>query len=487
VCTLGLGFSAFVADLSVAGQSNQPDDDFRGVAVSIAAVEHPPARGTWTHPVSDQARVAVESTRDGIAVAIIDSGVQPHADLPLTRIRAFKDFISGSPVPIDTCGHGTHVAGIIAGNGRGSRGAYAGIAPGVAIVALRVLGDDCSGKTSAVIEALEWIGRHHIAHRIKVVNLSLGHSVLESIHTDPLVQSVERLSRKGIAVVTASGNKGINAATGRAAFGGAGAPCNAPSAICVGSLDTLGSSQLDDDRVPESSARGPTRFDLLAKPDLVAPGVNIVSLAAPGSRLFAQFPGNRVAGADGEPRYFVLSGTSMAAPSVAAAAALLLEVNQGLSVNALKLALQFTARILSQTDVLAQGAGALNIAGAVKLADAIDAAAPRGRNWIRHRITAANVDAFGQFIRWGQRIVYGDRFMSPRYAQVHLRRWDDDVVWAYDAIAGDIAWDNAEDDNIVWGNDESDEINIVWDHGELREAWAAEVIDGFWWSDRRPH
>jgi serine protease AprX len=351
-----------------------------------------------------------------------------------------------------------------------------------------VLGDDCSGQASDVIDALEWVGRNHAAYRIKVVNLSLGHAVIESIHTDPLVQAVERLSRKGIVVVTASGNRGINPANGRSAYGGAGVPCNAPSAICVGSLDTQGSLELDDDRVPDSSARGPTRFDLLAKPDLVAPGVNIVSLAAPGSRLFTQFPGMRLRGSDGEPRYFVMSGTSMAAPSVAAAAALLLQANDGLSANTVKLALQFTARVLSLPDVLTQGAGALNIAGAVQLASAIDPGVSRGENWIRYRLTAANLDAFGQSIRWGQRIIYGDRFMRPRYAQLHLFRWDDDVVWAYDAIAGDIVADYGGDRDIVWGNDEGDGIvNIVFhDDGALREVWAADVIEGFWWGDRRP-
>jgi serine protease AprX len=456
--------------------------------VSIAAAAGLPERGPSAGSADDQPGIGFDSSPDGLAVAIIDSGVQPHADLPLSRIRAFKDFVSDSPSPIDSCGHGTHVAGIIAGDGHSSRGAYSGIAPDAAIVALRVLGDDCSGQASDVIDALEWVGRNHAAYRIKVVNLSLGHAVLESIHTDPLVQAVERLSRKGIVVVTASGNRGINPANGRSAYGGAGVPCNAPSAICVGSLDTQGSLELDDDRVPDSSARGPTRFDLLAKPDLVAPGVNIVSLAAPGSRLFTQFPGMRLRGSDGEPRYFVMSGTSMAAPSVAAAAALLLQANDGLSANTVKLALQFTARVLSLPDVLTQGAGALNIAGAVQLASAIDPGVSRGENWIRHRLTAANLDAFGQSIRWGQRIIYGDRFMRPRYAQLHLFRWDDDVVWAYDAIAGDIVADYGGDRDIVWGNDEGDGIvNIVFhDDGALREVWAADVIEGFWWGDRRP-
>ena len=452
------------------------------------------------------------SSRGSMAVAIIDSGIAPHPDLPLSRIRAYKDFVSGGRTPADNCGHGTHVAGIVAGSGARSNGAYAGIAPDLDIVALRVLGDDCSGNTSDVIDALEWIARHHATYNIKVVNLSLGHPVLESIFTDPLVQAVERLSRKGVAVVTAAGNNGVNPATGDPGYGGVGVPCNAPSAICVGSLDTKGTPDHADDTVAGSSSRGPTRFDLLAKPDLVAPGINIVSLAARGSRLFTEYEELRVPGSSGRPEYFRLSGTSMASPAVAGAAALLLLENRQLSANAVKVSLQFTARIIAHSDVLTQGAGAMNIGGAITLADAINPNVRRGRNWITHPITAANHDASGQQIIWGQRIIYGDRFMQPRYAQIHLFRWDDEIVWAYDALKDNIVWGNAEnivwgnreDDNIVWGNHESDNVvwgiddnivwgnadnivwgntkddNIVWGNSHLREVWASNVVWGFW-------
>jgi len=476
------------------------------------------------------------SSRGGIAVAIIDSGVAPQVDLPLSRIRYFKDFVGGATTPIDNCGHGTHVAGIVAGSGARSNGVYAGIAPDVDIVALRVLGDDCSGNTSDVIDALEWIARHHETYKIKVVNISLGHAVLESIFTDPFVQAVERLSRKGVAVVTAAGNRGIHPLTGNPGYGGVGVPCNAPSAICVGSLDTKGDVNLANDRVSDSSSRGPTRFDLIAKPDLVAPGVNIVSLAARGSRLYNEFPDLRVPGASGKPEYFMLSGTSMASPTVAGAAALLLGDNHALTVNAIKIALQFTSRILQQTDVLTQGAGALNIPGALTLADAINPNVPHGANWIRHRLTAANTDVYGNSILWGRRVIYGNRFVSPRFAELHLFRWDDDIVWAYDQLKDNIVWGNDDDnivwgndnivwgnvdnivwgnndnivwgnaaddnivwgngetdnlvwgidDNIVWGNDDnivwgnSDDDNIVWGNSRLRDVWAVNVVAGFW-------
>lgn len=464
--------------------------------VRVLAIQATPARDTSIHKkaTAGQPADAVSPGRGGMSVAIIDSGIAPHADLPLRRIRAYKDFVTGGRTPIDHCGHGTHVAGIIAGSGARSNGAYAGIAPDVDIVALRVLGDDCSGNTSDVIDAIEWIGRNHRTYNIKVVNLSLGHAVLESIFTDPLVQAVERLSRKGIAVVTAAGNKGINPATGNPGYGGAGVPCNAPSAICVGSFDSEGSASLSDDRVADSSSRGPTRFDLLAKPDLVAAGVNIVSLAAPASRLFREFKELRIPGSTGRPEYFRLSGTSMASPAVAGAALLLLRDNHRLTANTLKVALQFTARLLPLTDVLTQGAGALNISGALTFASAINPNVSHGKSWIRHRVTASNRDASGNVVAWGRRIIYGDRFVRPKYAELHLFRWDDDIVWAYDAIADNIVWGNSNADNIVWGNEDnivwghaddivwgnSDDDNIVWGNSHLREVWASNVVWGFW-------
>ncbi|MGE3489712.1 MAG: S8 family serine peptidase [Vicinamibacterales bacterium] len=429
----------------------------------------------------------------GVSVAVIDSGFQPHADLPLGRLRHFKDFVTGGSTPVDGCGHGTHVAGIVAGNGASSDGQYAGVAPNVELVVLRVLGDDCSGNTSDVIDALEWVARNHRAHNIKVVNLSLGHDVHESIFTDPLVQAVERLARKGIAVVTAAGNKGFLAdaegnpidrdgnpipegGTPIRVAGGVGVPCNAPSSICVGSLNTIpGDSNFD--RVAFSSSSGPTRYDLLAKPDLVAPGVQIVSLAAPGSMLYEQYAYE----ADGiTPRllvgdsYFTLSGTSMASPAVAAAAALILEANRSLSANALKMSLQYTARLLvvpgtnqTTSGVLTQGAGALNLGGAMSLARNIRPHARFGKPWLRRPLTNSNADASGATITWGQRIIYGDRFMNPRYASIHLIRWEDDLVWGYDALDENIVWGN-DDDNIVWGNDDD---NIVWGNEDDNIVW----------------
>ncbi|MEO8682253.1 MAG: S8 family peptidase [Vicinamibacterales bacterium] len=445
-------------------------------------------------PARDRRRQASSGSRAqeytghgrGISVAVIDSGLQAHADLTLRRVRKFKDFVTGGSVPVDNCGHGTHVAGILAGDGTASFGGYAGMDPNVDLVVLRVLGDDCSGQTSDVIDALEWVGRNHATYNIKVVNLSLGHPVFESIWTDPLVQAVERLSRKGVVVVTAVGNRGISPRNGQPGYGGVGVPCNAPSSVCVGALDTKGTPSLDDDDVAAFSSRGPTRFDLLAKPDLVAAGVRVTSLSAPGSRLFTENPALLVFGGNEGPNhpagYMTLNGTSMASPLVAGAAALMLEANGQLSANTVKLGLQFTARVLPNVDLLTQGAGALNTTGAVRLARLINPNVRAEAHWLRGRVMpSSNLDASGQTVNWGKRIIYGDRLINSAAAAVRLLRWDDNVVWGYDSLTGDnVVWGN--DDNVVWGNDNVvwgnlDDDNVVWGNNIV---WGENVVWGYW-------
>ena len=418
--------------------------------------------------------------RSGMSVAVIDSGVQPQVDLAESRIRKFVDFVSGGTKAVDQCGHGTHVAGTIAGTGRMSGGAYQGIDPYVDLVVLRVLGDDCSGNTSDVIDALEWVAKNHALYNIRVVNLSLGHPVFESVVSDPMVQAVERLSRKGIVVVTAAGNMGINPLTGKPGFGGVGVPCNSPSAVCVGALDTTGTAAFDDDRVADFSSRGPSRFDLLAKPDLVADGVNVVSLLAKGSKLSGNT--KRVVRGlrdkAGFESYLQLSGTSMASPRVAGAAALMLTANPRLSSNAVKMALQFTARVLPGFDTLAQGAGALNAVGALRLAQIINPSAPKGHTWLSSALPKSNLDENGIPVEWQRRIIYGDRFMAANTAAVHMARWDDNIVWGFDTLDDNIVWGNNADDNIVWGNSWDD--HIVWGENIVWGYWAENVVWGFW-------
>ena len=450
----------------------------RAAKVTQARAKAPVAPAAPVVPPPPPAPVSYDS----LSVAVIDSGLLPSLDLPASRIRAYKDFVSGGTSPVDLCGHGTHVAGAIGGNGYQSFGEYQGVKPNVNLVVLRVLGDDCSGKTSDVIDALEWVARNHQQYKIKVVNLSLGHPVFESVITDPMVKAVERLSRKGIVVVTAAGNMGINPKTGLPGYGGVGVPCNSPSALCVGALDTRGTATFDDDTVASFSSRGPTRFDMLVKPDVVANGVNVISLNADGSKIDKGNAQKAIFGNNNNKKagaaYMSLSGTSMASPMVAGTAARMLTVNPRLSANMVKLFVQFTARVLPGVDTLTQGAGALNIQGAVRLAKIVDARAAHGTNWLTtQRMPKANRLSSGQVVTWGKRVIYGDRFVVGNGAAVHMARWDDNIAWGYDSLSDNIVWGNmADDDNIVWGNIADDNIawgaNIVWGFDNI--VW------GFW-------
>ena len=171
----------FGSAASFAGEISRASQVSLDAGVRVLAAQQPARDTSIVNKSSSNPNQpdSINGSRGGFAVAIIDSGIAPQADLPMSRIRAYKDFVTGGKTPVDPCGHGTHVAGIIAGSGAHSNGAYAGIAPDVDIVAVRVLGDDCSGNASDVIDALECVARNHDLYKIKVVNLSLGHSVLE--------------------------------------------------------------------------------------------------------------------------------------------------------------------------------------------------------------------------------------------------------------------------------------------------------------------
>src|SRR5687767_8128829 len=178
----------------------------------------------------------------GIGVVVIDSGVASHKSLK-KQIVASLDFTGGHGVPRDQFGHGTHVAGIIAG-ARDS--GYAGVAPDASIVSLKVLKEDGSGETSDVIAAIQWAIDNRARYNLRVINLSLGHPVFESYREDPLCQAVERAVKAGMVVVTAAGNFG-KTADGKAAVGGIVSPGNSPSALTVGASNTRGTAQRSDD------------------------------------------------------------------------------------------------------------------------------------------------------------------------------------------------------------------------------------------------
>ena len=261
----------------------------------------------------------------GIGVAVIDSGIAGSADFG-SRVVAAYDFTNGArpAAPSDEYGHGTHVAGLIGGSGSLLAGnPYQGVGPQVRLISMKVLDADGSGRTSDVIRAVEYATARRSALGIQIINLSLGHPIYEAASSDPLVRAVEAASRAGIVVVVAAGNHGTDPSTGEIAYAGITSPGNAPSAITVGALNTHDTTARGDDEMAPYSSRGPSWYDGFAKPDIVAPGHNLVSDAADGSTLSTEYPSLRVSSS-----YLRLSGTSMAAAVVSGAVALVLEASR---------------------------------------------------------------------------------------------------------------------------------------------------------------
>src|SRR5581483_11711922 len=332
-------------------------------AVVSLGVPPPPGKPAKKAAAADDAPPARALTGKGVGVAVIDSGLAPNGDFSAV---AFYDFTSDAGSgPYDDYGHGTHVAGLIASKGALSQHAYTGIAPGVRLIAMKVLDAQGYGRTSDVIRAIEFATLNKAALGVDIINLSLGHPIMEPAATDPLVQAVEAAVRAGIVVVVSAGNIGRNIVTGAPGYAGILSPGNAPSAITVGALDTHGTASASDDTIPSYSSRGPTWYDALVKPDLVAAGQNMVSDAAIGSALFTTYPDLQVAGNGGVNRFMRLSGTSMSAAEVTGVAALLVEDAKSpgaaaISPETIKEVLEYTALPLADVDPLTQGHGELN-------------------------------------------------------------------------------------------------------------------------------
>src|SRR5437899_12564471 len=202
----------------------------------------------------------------------------------------------------DPGGHGTHIAGIVAGNGTRSGGEFIGIAPQANIVDVRVLGNTGSGRISSVVRGIEWVLAHRTVYNIRVINLSFGAPANLSYRADPMSAAVEIAWRRGLVVVAASGNGGPARDTVLT-------PGIDPYVITVGATDGSGTLGRGDDMLAWFSAWGSP--DSNAKPDLVAPGRRIVSLRVPGSALDTLFP-DRVVLAQNGSTSFRLTGTSMA-------------------------------------------------------------------------------------------------------------------------------------------------------------------------------
>jgi len=304
----------------------------------------------------------------GIGVAVVDSGIATSHSALAGKVVASVNYATGESSATDAFGHGTHIAGIIAGSiSYGPTSLYKnGVAPGAHLVNVRVLNRVGVGYTSDVIAGIQWVVANRTNYSIRVMNLSLGHPIQAPCGFDPLCLAAEDAVAKGLVVVASAGNSGKDAA-GNPVLGSVSTPGNAPAVITVGALNTWNTVGRDDDTVASYSSRGPTRYDMTLKPDVVAPGNKIVSLEAAGSYLAKTYPSLHVAGS-GNNAYSMMSGTSMAAAMVSGGAALLLQSTPSLTPRHVKVALQVTAEFMPEAGLVAGGTGSVNLAAARKMA-----------------------------------------------------------------------------------------------------------------------
>jgi subtilisin family serine protease len=314
----------------------------------------------------------------GIGIAFLDSGLYTSHKAFTGRVGGSKDY-TGENRTDDPFGHGTHVAGIAAGGVGFLSGKYGGVAPNATIYNARVLNSLGVGTVSGVLAALNDLLLYHTTYNIRVVNISLGMPAIDSYKDDPVCRAVRQLVDQGVVVVVAAGNDGKDS-HGNKVYGLIHSPGNEPSAITVGASNDMWTIDRSDDAVTTYSSRGPTRsfwtdasgvrhYDQLLKPDLVAPGNKVGSAEADSNYLVKLNPSLDMGVSKfANQKEMRLSGTSMATPAVAGAAALLFQLNPKLTPNEVKMLLTYTAQPLAGFNQLEQGAGELNAEGAVRLA-----------------------------------------------------------------------------------------------------------------------
>lgn len=246
-------------------------------------------------------------TGKGVTVAVLDTGIYPHMDFG-NRILGFVDFLSNIKFPYDDNGHGTHVAGILAGDGSASAGKYKGIAPECKLISLKVLDRMGNGNKRDMLRAFEWLAQNWKRYGIRIVNISVGTTYKTKGEEDTLVRQVEKLWDAGLIIVAAAGNRGPGA-------GSVTAPGSSKKVITVGSSDLL------EGQYP-ISGRGPT-LECVCKPDLVVPGNRIISC-----------------GTEHRSSYGMKSGTSMSTPVISGSIALALEKDPKLTNVEIKMMLK---------------------------------------------------------------------------------------------------------------------------------------------------
>ncbi|HEY6204484.1 MAG TPA: S8 family serine peptidase [Candidatus Limnocylindria bacterium] len=339
VTAVGGGRNSNGKDLDEFGSTSKKD------SIGIEAIE---ADGAWAI-----------STGAGAVVALMDTGIGAHPDLPAGKVIARANFASDNGVGLDPAGHGTHLAGIIAARGT----TFRGVAPDALLVDIRVLDQNGDGTLRSVVAGFDWLLKNRRALNIRVLNLSLGTTQRSSYHTDLLAALAEAAWFSGVAVVAAAGNDGP--VPGTMATPGAD-----PFVITAGSFDDQGTPAEQDDRESAFSSRGPT-LDGFAKPDVLAPGRRVVSLRANGARLEMDKPDRVVANANAlanaNPNgivvgngngsnsannlnlYIRMSGTSVSSAMVSGVAALIVSAHADYTPTKTKGAIVASGRSLTGT------------------------------------------------------------------------------------------------------------------------------------------
>ena len=481
------GIAATVPGSAVSSLATDPDVTYVSVDRTVAA------RTAWydAEPINAPSVWSAGLDGTGIGVAVIDSGINnAMPDLGYAQVGFWPGFWGGGRVAFshnfltgnnwwlsnitdDQYGHGTHVAGIIAGNGKMSTGesysrTFKGIAPNANLIDLQVLDQNGQGTESNVIAAIEMAIALKNTYNIRVINLSLGRGVYESYALDPLCQAAEQAWKAGIVVVVAAGNDGRLESFNSEGYGTINSPANDPYVITAGAVDTNNTAAIQDDTVASYSSKGPSLVDDVAKPDVMAPGSLIASLRTPFSTLVLENPTLVTLQSDymtnNSPApsryYFPLSGTSMAAAVVSGASALLLQAQPNLTPDQVKALLMrdaakgvfpasstvtdSTGSYTSYNDLLTTGAGYLDIQATVADATANAAALPSG-----YALSpTVNLDP-----------TTGNMYLM--FAQNSL--WTSDTTWAPSAVYGSAQFQPATNGaTIPWGSGILSGSTFIW-------------------------
>ena len=403
---------------SVPGLSVAADRVLRPASDAYGPAGAPPVQVGALH----LGRLASPSAGAGAAVALVDTGVVETPDMAGRLVQGAD--LSGERDGVDRYGHGTFMAGLIAG-------ATTGVASGAVVVSVKVAGADGETTLSRLVEGIGWVIAHRGTYGIRVVNLSFGVTGPGAYEADPLSTAVEAAWASGLVVVAASGNAGA---------GTVAAPGRDPWIVTAGAVDAAGTVDPRDDTTPAWSGSG--RVQGVTKPDVVAPGVSVVSLRAPGSTIDTAFPSARVGQG-----YFRGSGTSMSAALVSGAAAVLAARHPHATPDDVKGALVATAR-----PVAAGPGGLIDVAAAdaapgdpawnqrhPMAADWLDVGLPRTMPW------SLNPDPEGvrwNGVRWNDSSWEGVRWNGVRWNNA---RWDG-VRW------NGVRWNESGWDAAVWGD-----------------------------------